>query len=107
MSRVTSSLFVAAVIGQLIGLLGWIDPLLIPLVVLGPVISGAVAAARQISYTWMAVLWCSAGLNMMWMDWLVNHEDVVFHLALSVVMPLLAGIGFGVVRLATRVRRPA
>jgi hypothetical protein len=107
MSRLTSSLIAAAVLGQLVGLLSWIDPLFIPLVLLGPVISGAVAAARQIPYPWIAVLWCSAGVNMLWTEWIINQEDVVFHLALSVIMALLAGIGLGVVKLGSRVHRPA
>jgi hypothetical protein len=107
MSRWTSSLLMAAVIGQVVGLLGWIDPLFIPLVLLGPVISGAVVAARQIPYPWIAVLWCSAGLNMVWTDWVINREDVAFHLALSVIMPVLAGLAYGVVRLASRVRQRA
>jgi hypothetical protein len=107
MSRLTASLLAAAVIGQLVGMLGWIDPLFIPLVLLAPVVTGAVAAARQVSYPWVATLWFSAGLNMAWTDWVVNREDVAFHLALSVVMPLLAAIGYGAVHLATRSRRPA
>ena len=102
MHRLTSSLIAAAVIGQLVAQLGWIDPLFIPLVLLGPIVTGAVAAARRVSYPWIAVLWCSTGLGMMWTDWVVYHEDAVFHLALSVIMPLLAGLGYGVVRLATR-----
>lgn len=107
MSRLTSNLVAAAVLGQLLGLLGWIDPLFIPLLLLAPVISGAVAAARQVSYAWVAVLWCSAGINMLWTDWVVNREDVLFHLAVSVIMPLLAGVGFGAVQLAARTRSPA
>jgi hypothetical protein len=107
MSRVTSSLVAAAALGQLVGLLGWIDSLFIPLALLGPVITGAVAAARQTSYLWIAVLWCSAGINMVWTDWVVNHEDVAFHLALSVIMPLLAGLGFGVVKLTSTFRPSA
>ena len=98
MSRLTSSLLAAVVAGQLIGLLGWIDPLFVPLVLLGPVFTGAVAAARRVRYPWIAALWCSAGLNMTWTDWVVNQEDAGFHLALSAVMPLLAGIGYGAVR---------
>ena len=105
MRRITSSLVAAALIGQLVGQLGWIDPLFIGLVLLGPVVTGAVAAAERITYAWIAVLWWSTGVCMAWSDWVVNHEDVVFHLALSVVMPLLAGLGYGVVRLATRSRR--
>ena len=72
---------------------------------LGPVVTGAVVAARGASYWWAAVVWCSAGINMAWTDWVVNREDVTFHLVLAIVMPLLAGAGFGVVRLAARVRR--
>ncbi|GAA1976819.1 hypothetical protein GCM10009798_42540 [Nocardioides panacihumi] len=105
MHRITSSLIAAAVIGQLVGQLGWIDPLFVPLVLLGPIVTGAVAAGRRIAYLWIAVVWCSAGVAMAWSDWVVNHEDVAFHLALAVLMPLLAGIGFGAVRLATRSRR--
>jgi hypothetical protein len=107
MSRLTSRLVVAAVVGQLVGLLGWIDPLFIPLVLLGPVVTGAVAAARRFGLLPVAVLWFSAGLNMAWSDWVVNREDVGFHLVLSVVMPVLAAFGFGVVTLAGRIRRPA
>jgi hypothetical protein len=107
MSRLTSNLIAAAVIGQLVGELGWIDPLFIPLVLLGPVVTGAVARARGVSYAWIATLWCSVGINMTWSDWVVNRADVGFHLALSVIMPLLAGLGYGVVRLATRPRASA
>jgi hypothetical protein len=71
------------------------------------VITDAVAAARHAAYRWVAVMWCSAGINMMWTDWVVNHEDVVFHLALSVLMPLLAGLGFGAVQLAGKRRTSA
>lgn len=108
MTLTTKHLVVAAAIGQVVGLLGWIDPLFFPLVLLSPVVTGAVAAARRIPLASVAVLWCSAGINMTWTDWVVNREDVAFHLVLSVFMPLLASVGYGVVRLATRsTRRPS
>jgi hypothetical protein len=103
MFRLTQSLVGAALLGQVVGLLGWLDPLFIPLVLIAPPITGAIAASRQVRYGWIAMVWCSAGLNMLWTDWVVNHEDQLFHLALSVVMPLLAGIGWVAVR-ATRQR---
>lgn len=105
MHRLTTNLVAAAVAGQLVGQLGWIDALFIPLVLIGPLVSGAVAAARGVAYTWVAVLWCSAGIAMAWTDSVVNHEDVVFHLALAVIMPILAGVGFAVVRGTSRLRR--
>lgn len=104
MSRFLSSILGAAAIGQLVGLAGWIDPIFIPLVLVGPVITGAVAAAKRASYRWIAVVWCSAGLSMLWTDWALNNEDQLFHLGLAVVMPLLAGVGWGATRLATRSR---
>lgn len=100
MARLTSSLVTAVVLGQLVAQLGWIDPLFIPLVLAAPPIIGAIAATRGIRYAWVAVLWCSVGVGMAWSDWVVNRSDVIFHLALACIMPLLAGIGFGVVRVA-------
>ena len=105
MYRLTSRILYAALFGQLVAQLGWIDPLFIPLVLVGPLATGAILAARRVTYAWVAVLWASTGLGMAWSDWLVNREDVVFHLALAVLMPVLAGIGWGAVRLSSRLRR--
>ena len=107
MSRLTSKLLYAALLGQLVAQLGWIDPLFIPLVLAGPLLTGAILASRRVSYAWVAVLWASVRVGMAWSDWVVNQEDVVFHLALAVLMPLVAGIGWGVVRLTHRRQLPA
>jgi hypothetical protein len=107
MSRLTSSTLAAALLGQVVAQLGWIDPLFLLLVLAAPVVTGAVAAAQDVRYLWIAVLWFSVGIGMTWSDWVVNREDVAFHLGTAVVMPLLAGAGYGVVRLATRGRRAA
>lgn len=95
-------LWVAVVLGQLVGLLGWVDWLLFPLILAGPVVIGAVAAVRGLPVLWPAVLWLSAGLNMVWTDWLVNREDVVFHLAVAVFTALLASASWGVATLLAR-----
>ena len=97
MDRLTSNLLVAAVAGQLVGLLGYVDPLFVVLVVAGPLVTGAIAAARGVRAAWPAVLWASAGLNMLWLDWVVAREDVAFHAALSVVTALLALAGWSAV----------
>lgn len=91
-------LVVAIAVGQVVGLLGYIDPLFIPLVLAGPLVTGAVAAARGISMSLVIAVWVSAGLNMTVMDWALFREDVGFHLVLTVVMSLLAMAGHAVVR---------
>ena len=95
---------IAVVLGQAVGLLGYVEPLFIPLVLAGPLVVGGIAAARGLALLPVVVLWVSAGLNMTVMDWVLLREDVVFHLALTVVMSLLALAGFGVVRGLTRWR---
>ena len=107
MPRITSNVVYALILGQLVSLLGWIDLLFIPLVLAGPLLSGAILAYFGVSYTWVAVLWASTGLGMAWMDWVINREDVAFHLTLAVIMPLLAGIGWGAIRLTRRRNSPA
>lgn len=107
MSRFTSSILAAVLLGQVVAQLGWIDPLFLPLVLLGPLVTGALAAARHVRYSWIAALWISAGLNMVVLDWVLFQEDVVFHLGLTAVMTVLASAGYGLVRLATRGRRVA
>lgn len=99
-----NQIIAAAVLGQLVGLLGYIDPIFIVLVFAGPLVVGAVAAARGLGPWPAAVLWASAGLNMLWMDWVIAQEDRVFHLVLSVLMALLALAGWGIVRAVTRGR---
>ena len=108
MSRITSSLLAAAVLGHVVlGALGWLDPLFLPLALLGPVVAGAVAAARSVSFAWVAVFWFSGGMAWLWTDWVFLDEDQLFHLVVSVLMVGLAGLGYGVMRLATGARRTA
>jgi hypothetical protein len=106
MSRLPlTSLAAAAVLGQLVGLLGWIDALFFPLLLAFPLVTGAVAASRGLRAAWPAVLWLSAGVNMLWTDWVVNREDVAFHAGVAVFTALLSLAGWGAVALATRSRR--
>ena len=100
-----TSLLTAAVLGQLVGLLGWIDALFFPLLLAFPLVTGALAASRGLRAAWPAVLWVSAGLNMLWTDWVVNREDVLFHAGVAVLTALLSLAGWGAVALARRGRR--
>lgn len=105
MSSLTSHLIAAVALGQLLFAVALIDPLFIPLILLGPLVSGAVAAARGVSYAWIAMVWVSLGLATLWVGLVFIGDDHMFHLAITGIMPLLAGVGYGVVYLATRSRR--
>ncbi|MDZ5620176.1 hypothetical protein [Nocardioides bizhenqiangii] len=96
---------IAAIAGQLVGLLGYVDPIYVLLVLAAPLVTGAVAAARKVPLILVAVLWLSAGICMTWVDWARFREDVAYHLVLTAVMPALAALGFGVVAGFTRLRR--
>lgn len=71
----------------------WVDPLYIPLLLLGPVVTGAVAGGRG----WVreaAAAWAGACLIALVTDWVLNNEDQLFHLATAVyTSALVAGIG--------------
>ena len=89
-----SQLLIAALLGQLLGLVGFIDPLYVVFVLLGPPLVGGLAAARGIALAPVMVLWCSVGLNMLWVDWVVQQEDVLYHAVLSLLLPVLAALGW-------------
>jgi hypothetical protein len=101
---IVRSVSIAVVAGLVIGALAWIDPLFIPLVLAGPVISGAVGAARGVPYRWIALAWAVAGVSMVISDWIANHEDRAFHAVLTVVMVGLAGTGWLAARALRRTR---
>jgi hypothetical protein len=87
MSRQLAS---AVLVGLAIGALAWIDPIFVPLVLAGPIVTGALAASRGIRLSSVALAWAVAGVSMVVSDWIVNHEDVAFHAVLTVVMSALA-----------------
>ena len=99
-----SHIIVAVLVGQLVGLLGYVESIFVPLVLAGPLVVGAFGAARRVPLAAVVALWLSAGLNMTVMDWALYREDVVFHLVLSGVMALLAAAGYGIASLLTRRR---
>lgn len=82
--------------GAIIGALAWIDPIFLPLVLLGPIFHGAVEGVRGTPWRLVAGVWALGGLVMVVSDYVGSQEDVVFHLVLTVLMSALAaGAWFG------------
>jgi hypothetical protein len=94
----------AVLLGLIVTALFWIDPLFIPLALLGPLVVGAIAGARGERWLWVAVVWIVAGVGAVVSDYVVNQEDVGFHIVLTVIMVGLASLAWWVAR-AVRARR--
>jgi hypothetical protein len=92
----------ALVVGLSISALFWIDPLFIPLVLLGPAVTGALAGMRRLPRSWIVLVWLVAGLGAVVSDWLINRSDVVFHLVLT---GFVVGLATGAWAIAVRFRR--
>lgn len=72
--------------GVVLAALAWIDPLFIPLVLLGPVMTGVVWSVRRESWRGPALTWTIAGAGMLISDWVVNNEDQIFHVVVTLLM---------------------
>jgi hypothetical protein len=90
------------VAGLVISALFWIDPLFIPLALLGPIVTGALAAWAGRGLRLVALMWAVAGIGALVSDFVINQEDVVFHLVLTVVMVGLAAGAWAAVRAIRR-----
>jgi hypothetical protein len=86
----TRALAYVLVGGAVVAALAWIDPLFVPLVLVGPLLHGSIEGWRATSWLWVAGVWLVGGLLMTISDLIVNQEDVVFHLVLGVVTALIA-----------------
>jgi hypothetical protein len=87
----------AVALGAIVSALFWIDPIFVPLALLGPLLFGGFAGARRLPWRWPATVAVVAGLGAVVSDWIVNHEDVAFHLILTVLMLALALLAWWVV----------
>jgi hypothetical protein len=96
----------AVLLGLIVTALFWIDPLFIPLALLGPLLVGAIAGVRGEPWPWVAVVWTVAGLGAVVSDFVINQEDVGFHIVLTVIMVGLALLAWWAAR-AVRSRREA
>lgn len=95
----------AVVAGVVVAQLGWIDPLFVPLVIVAPIVTGAVAASRGMRLVPIAVGWAAVGITMLVEDWVINHEDRLFHLVLTVIMVGLVSAAWWVTSLVAGRRR--
>jgi hypothetical protein len=98
MSTRTITVILAAVA---IGALAWIDPLFVPLVLLGPVVSGVVAGGYGADSRTLALAWFLGGMLMLVGDLVINNEDVAFH---AVVAVFTAGAAAGSAWVGRRIR---
>ncbi len=97
----SKSIVVSIAAGLAIGAVAWIDPLFVPLVLAGPLVSGAVCAAKAIGLRLLALAWAVAGASMLVSDWIVNREDVAFHAVVTVAMVALAAASWKLSRTLT------
>jgi hypothetical protein len=84
-----------------IGALAWIDPLFVPLVLLGPIVSGLVAGAYGAGSRTVALAWFLGGMLMLVSDLVINNEDVAFHAAVAV---FTAAVAAGAAWVGRRIR---
>lgn len=87
-----------------IAALAWVDPVYIPLITLGPVLSGLAAGAAGVEPRLVALTWFSAGIVVLLTDLVINQEDVAFHAVVAAVTALLGG---AFAALGSRLRRRA
>ena len=81
-----------------------IDPLYLPLVFAGPIISGAVVGARGGAWRGLAVAWGVSGIVTLVWDWVAFQEDVAFHAVVTAWMLATSALGWRIAR-AVRERR--
>ena len=97
-------LLVWVVAGLVVSALFWIDPLFIPLALLGPLVVGAVAGSRGVDFAPVAAMWAVAGVGAVISDYVVNQSDVVFHIVLTLLMVGLAAAAWWTARALVRRR---
>jgi hypothetical protein len=79
----------------------------IAIVLLGPPLTGIVAALSRRDVRLVASAWVLSGLFWLVFDWIINDEDQLFHLVLSGLMAALTFLGAAIARLGGALRRAA
>ena len=80
----------AGALGLIVTALFWIDPIFIPLALAGPLAWGALAGSQRLPWHWPVTVSLVAGFGAVITDFVINHEDVVFHLAMTFTLCALA-----------------
>lgn len=70
----------------------------------GPLLTGAVLAARGGRWRIGAAAWSLAALSWLVFDWAINHEDVAFHAIVAVLFVALVALGAALGRAVARRR---
>jgi hypothetical protein len=71
----------------------------------GPLLTGAVLAARGMRWRLGAAAWSLAALIWLVLDWAINHEDVAFHAVVAVLFAALVALGAAAGRAVRSYRR--
>ena len=79
------------------------DVTFLSFMLLGPVLTGVVLAIRRADWRPGAAAWSIAALGWLVTDWVINHEDVLFHAVIAVLFVGLVALGAGSVRAARAV----
>ena len=88
----------AVVLGLIVTALFWIDPIFIPLALAGPLVWGGFAGSQELPSVWPLTVSLVAGLGAVVSDFVINHEDVVFHLAMTFTLCALAWSAWSIAR---------
>jgi preprotein translocase subunit SecE len=77
----------------------------VAIALLGPPLTGFVAALRGKNVWLVAAAWAVSGLFWFVFDWILNNEDKGFHLMLTALMVALTGLGAQLARLLVAIAR--
>ena len=88
----------AVALGLIVTALFWIDPIFVPLALVGPIVWGGFAGAEKLPWQWPLTVSLVAGLAAVLSDFVINHEDVVFRLAMTFTLCALAWSAWSISR---------
>jgi hypothetical protein len=91
-----------AIGAALISALAWVDPLYIPMILFGPLLTGLVVGLRGADWRPAGAAWGIACLLTLVVDLAINGEDVAFHAVVTVLTVALLRAAAAAANLAHR-----